>query len=231
MSRSPQRVLVCAAHPDDEVLGCGATIAKHARAGDSVHVLILAEGSTSRAQTRAEGDAAAVESLKTVARAANEVLGAASVDFAGFPDNRMDGIERLEVAKVVEQAVARHRPAIVYTHFPSDVNVDHGRVNEAVVVATRPTPGHPVRTVLFFEVPSSTEWRPAPGAHPFAPTWFVDVSETIDTKLAALREYATEMRPFPHPRSYEAVHHLARWRGATVGVAAAEAFCTGRHID
>lgn len=219
-------VLVCAAHPDDEILGCGATMARHVAAGDEVHVVILVRGVTSRGESVEPPDSEAA------ARAAGAVIGVRSVRTHDFPDNRMDSVDRLSIAKAIEGEVARVRPTIVYTHFGGDMNVDHGRVHDAVAIACRPTPGHSVRSLLFFEVPSSTEWRP-PGSVPaFAPNWFVDVSATLAKKLEALGgPYAAEMRPFPHARSLEAVEHLARWRGASVGVAAAEAFVCGRHVD
>jgi N-acetylglucosamine malate deacetylase 1 len=218
-------VLVCAAHPDDEMLGCGATMAKHAAAGDAVHVLIMGGGVASRGD-----DPAAVANLKRATQRASEIVGAASLEMHDFPDNRMDTVDRLALARVVEAAIARLAPSIVYTHHHGDMNVDHGRVHDAVAVACRSTPQNTVRTLLFFEVPSSTEWRPASSGTTFAPNWFVDVSSTLDVKLRALEAYAAEMRPFPHPRSREAVEHLARWRGATAGVQAAEAFILGRQI-
>jgi LmbE family N-acetylglucosaminyl deacetylase len=220
-----ETVLVCAAHPDDEILGCGATMARHAAAGDAVHAVILGRGFSSRGE-----DPAAVDALEAAARRANAVVGVTSLRLFDFPDNRMDTIDLLTLAKCVEGEFARVQPTIVYTHHRSDMNVDHGRVADAVSIAARPLPGASVKSLLFFEVASSTECRPAGVALPFVPNWFVDVSATLDRKLAALQEYASEMRAFPHPRSLEAIEHLARWRGASVGVAAAEAFMNGRHV-
>lgn len=223
-------VLVVAAHPDDEVLGCGATMAAHARRGDRVRVLIVGEGATSRAPGRSRSAwAKTLRRLQTMARKANEQLGVSAIEFLGLPDNRLDTVPLLRIVQSVEAVAARFRPAIVYTHHAGDLNVDHRRVNDAVRTAFRPLPGAPTSTLLFFEVPSSTEWSAGVAANEFAPHWFVDVSSTLTDKLAALRVYAPEMRDFPHPRSFEAVEHLARWRGASIGVAAAEAFVLGRH--
>lgn len=219
-------VLVFAAHPDDEVLGCGATIARHIRSGDDVHVVIMAEGITSRPGD-ASGQTEELARLHAAARQANAALGATSLHLLGFADNRMDAVALLDVVKAVEGFIDRYRPDTVYTHHGGDVNIDHSVVHRAVITACRPLPGQPVKTLLFFEVPSSTEWQ-TPSS--FAPDWFVDVSVTLDAKLAALAAYAQELRPFPHPRSAEGVRHLAGWRGATVGVAAAEAFKVGRVI-
>jgi LmbE family N-acetylglucosaminyl deacetylase len=140
----------------------------------------------------------------------------------------MDTLDLLDVVRHIESAVERHRPSCVLTHYSSDVNVDHRIVHDAVIAACRPHPGHPVRELLFFEVPSSTEWRPPGSGLPFHPNWFVDISNTLEKKLEALRAYQAELRVFPHPRSLQGVSALARWRGASVGVEAAEAFVLGR---
>lgn len=222
-------ILILAAHPDDEVLGCGGTIAKLADQGAIVHVAFLADGVFSRA-----GDTAAQQEELNVRRAAArkacDILGVKSVSFGDFPDNRMDTVALLDITKVVEHLIAEHQPEMVFTHHAGDVNIDHRRMHEAVVTACRPQRGHPVKTLLSFEVPSSTEWQ-LPGSGPiFAPNWFVDVSDTLERKLAALDAYAAELRDWPHPRSRQGVEHLARWRGATVGVDAAEAFMLGRQL-
>ena len=225
------KVLIIAAHPDDEVLGCGATIARHTKAGDEVHVVILAEGVTSRDIVRARGKRTGeLSELSKAAHLANDVLGVKSLSLHDFPDNRMDSLDLLDIVKVVEEKIRLIMPETLYTHHAGDVNIDHCRIHEAVVTATRPQPEQPVKTLLFFEIPSSTEWQPPGSAQPFVPDWFVDVSETISLKMQALAAYRSEMRPWPHSRSYEAVEHLARWRGATIGCEAAEAFKLGRKI-
>jgi hypothetical protein len=134
----------------------------------------------------------------------------------------------LDLVRHVETFVRRYQPTTVLTHHSGDVNIDHRLVHDAVVTATRPQPGHSVRELLFFEVPSSTEWRPVSSAEPFNPNWFVDISSVLPKKLKALQAYQSEMREVPHPRSVKAIEALARWRGATVGVEAAETFILGR---
>jgi LmbE family N-acetylglucosaminyl deacetylase len=218
-------VLVIAAHPDDEVLGCGGTIARHSAAGDEVHVVILAQGLMARPQAKAED----LEALRRAAREAGDTLGVADLTLHDYPDNRLDTIPRLDVTRFIESHIERVLPEIVYTHHRGDVNIDHVRANECTLAACRQIPGQSLRRLLFFEVPSSSEW--GPGAEPFIPNWFVDISRTLDRKAAALRAYASEMRPSPHPRSEEAVTHLARWRGATAGVPAAEAFVLARNVE
>lgn len=222
-----RRILAIVAHPDDEVLGCGGALARHAAHGDDVWIVILADGQTSREDG---AGAATIAKREAAAHAAGSLLGAKQVLLHGLPDNRLDTQPRLGLAKIVEKHIQEIAPDVVYTHHIGDVNVDHRYVHEATVTACRPQPGHPVKTLLFFEIPSSTEWQPPFSGGPFLPNWFVDISDVLKCKMEALRAYNDEMRPWPHPRSYEAVEHLARVRGATVGCAAAEAFMLGRAI-
>ena len=217
-------VLVVAAHPDDEVLGCGATMAKATAAGIPVHVAILGEGATSRVSDRASGDTEDVAALVESAQAAGKVMGVDSVTVLGLPDNRFDSVDLLDVVKLVEAEIEEHRPSIVYTQHGGDVNVDHRCTYQAVLAATRPVPGHPVQEVLAFPVGSSTDWAFQRNAPRFTPTVFVDVTDTIDTKVDAMACYPDEMRPFPHPRSPEALRATAAHWGSAVGVAAAEPF-------
>ena len=225
------RILVVAAHPDDEILGCGGTIAQHANAGDEVQILITAEGATSRQSIRNRVEVS--DELSDLAIAANKsckILGATDVELLNLPDNRLDSIDRLDLIKQIEERIQHHQPQVVYVHHSGDVNIDHRYLHEAVVTACRPTPGHCVRRLLSFEVASSTEWQPPGSAPTFNPNWFVDISVEWELKRTALEAYSSEMRPWPHARSIEAVEHLARWRGAQVGVEAAEAFCLLREI-
>lgn len=225
------KVLVVVAHPDDEVLGCGGTIARHVRAKDRVKVVILAEGVTSRASSRSAGlRSRDVARLQSNARKANAALGVKHLVMLGMPDNRMDGLELLDVVKAIEAQVLKFRPETVYTHHPGDLNVDHAVVSRAVMTACRPVPGANTRRILFFETPSCTEWQAGLPALAFVPNYYCDISKTIGSKLRALRHYSSEMRSWPHPRSFRAVEHLARWRGASVGVSAAEAFVLAREI-
>ena len=223
-SEKARTVLVLAAHPDDEVLGCGATLAKLASQGASVHVAFLADGETSRP---GRDGVAGVQARQAAAHKACQLLGVGSVSFGGFPDNRLDGVDLLDLVQAVEAEVAQRKPQLVPTHHGGDLNVDHRRVHQATVTACRPQSNHCVETLLFFEVPSSTEWQVPPGA-PFVPNWFEDVTEWVERKLLALQAYEAELREWPHPRSVQAIEALFKWRGATVGVAAAEAFMLGR---
>jgi LmbE family N-acetylglucosaminyl deacetylase len=222
-------ILILGAHPDDEVLGCGGTIAKLAQEGAEIHVAFLADGVSSRTGDKDTQQAELVARC-AAAQKACDILGVQTVYFGEFPDNRMDTIALLDIVKPIEELIAKYRPDTAFTHHAGDVNIDHRRIHEAAVTACRPQRGHPVKTLLCFEVPSSTEWQ-LPGSAPcFTPNWFVDISDTLDRKLTALDSYAAELRGWPHPRSRRGVEYLARWRGATVGVDAAEAFILGRKV-
>lgn len=217
-------ILVVAAHPDDDILGCGASMAKWSKQGRSVTVVTVSDGVTARqsspedaAKRRAAGEAALVG------------LGVRRFHSHALPDNRLDTVPMLQLAQLVEDHLREVQPEIVVTHSLSDLNIDHRCVAEAVLTACRPQPGSQVRRLLSFEVPSSTGWMPGPA--PFDPRYFVDVSTTLAAKLVSLQHYHDEMRDWPHARSYQGVEHLARWRGSSVGVEAAEAFEVARWLD
>ena len=219
-----KNVLVIAAHPDDEVLGCGATMAKHAFEGSEVWSLILGEGITSRFSKPGKGTKPLLKKLWASAEKANRSLGVRRLIQRQFPDNAFDRVPRLEIIHEIESVIEELKPSVVYTHNPSDLNIDHQLCSEAVQTACRPIPGHPVKRVLAFEVVSSTEWRFG-GGDPFRPNVFVDVARFLSRKLDAMKHYAGELRPFPHARSLENLEALAKFRGAQSGVLAAEAFC------
>lgn len=221
---APKRILVVAAHPDDEVLGCGATVARLAQQGHELHIAILGEGVTSRYAQREDADPALLTRLQDQARQAGRMLGAAGVSLHGLPDNRFDTVPLLEVAKMVEELVARIAPRVIYTHHPGDLNIDHVVVHRAVLTATRPTAGQAVNDIYAFEVPSSTEWAFSQQGAAFRPNVFVDVAGTLETKIQALQCYDTETRAFPHPRSPEALRAIAARWGTVAGCDAAEAF-------
>ncbi len=213
-----------AAHPDDEVLGCGATSARLAAEGHEVHFAILGEGITARHRGQSDAEANQKEQLHKHAHAAATKIGAKSLEIHKLPDNRLDTMPLLDVVKIVEELVGRIRPEVVYTHHGGDLNVDHGVVYRAVLTATRPMAGQPVREIYAFEVPSSTEWAFQRLEPAFRPNVFVDVGRTIETKIAAMECYESEARKFPHPRSPEALRALATRWGSVVGCNAAEAF-------
>jgi LmbE family N-acetylglucosaminyl deacetylase len=218
------KILVVAAHPDDEVLGCGGTMARFVQEGHEVHIAIMGEGITSRHAQPQEADPEQLSRLHRQAHAAASTLKAKDVVLCRLPDNRLDTVALLDVVKLVEDLLQKLKPQVVYTHHPGDLNIDHGVVHRAVLTATRPTTGQAVREIYAFEVPSSTEWAFQRLVPSFHPNVFIDVSGTLETKIDALACYESETRKFPHPRSPEALRAIAARWGSVVGCQAAEAF-------
>lgn len=219
-----ERVLCVAAHPDDECIAAGATLAKHAHNGDAVMVIVMADGVTSR-------DSIPKQTLDR-RRQCVKALGILSITqyaFGDWPDNRLDTVPILSLAKDIEQAIAQFKPSIVYTHHGADLNIDHQRVAEATLIACRPQPGSTVKRVLHMECASSTEWQPIWRRH-FEPNYFSDIDGYLSIKLQAFGCYHEEVRDWPHPRSIEGIVSLAKWRGASVGLSSAEAFMCCRDI-
>ncbi len=212
------RVLVVAAHPDDEVLGMGGTIALHTSRGDEVRVLVVTDGSS----TQYPGDAETRARKEEEARRAAAELGVEDYVHLEHPDMRLDTLPHVEVNRVIEEHVQGFAPVIVYTVQP-DVNQDHRVLFDSVAVATRPVPGQPVRRLLTYAPASSTEWTPA-AVNWFVPNWYVDVTETLERKLAAFAHYETERRDYPHPRSERAIRATAEFHGTTCGCEYAEPF-------
>ena len=219
-----QPILVIAAHPDDEVLGCGGTIARSALEGRPIHIAILGEGLTSRQPNREDSDSKGVDALAQNATDVGAFLGAAAVHQFRYPDNRFDQVPLLDVVKTIEALIDEIRPSEVFTQHGGDLNIDHVVTFRATMTATRPVVDSPVRALYAYEVPSSSEWAFAKFDPRFEPNSFVDITSTLDRKVQAMEMYATESRVFPHPRSPEALAAIARKWGSTVGVDAAEAF-------
>lgn len=218
------KILVIAAHPDDEVLGCGGTIARLAREGHQIRIALLGEGITSRYRQRDQAEVGLIKALHQQSRQVAKVLGVEEVLFFNLPDNQFDTVPLLEVVKIVEDLVNSHTPEIIYTHHGGDLNIDHHVTHRAVLTATRPIQGNPVREIYAFEVPSSTEWAFQCLEPAFHANVFVDITSTIAIKLQVLSHYDMEVRPFPHPRSVEVLRAIARRWGSIVGCEAAEAY-------
>lgn len=219
-----ETILVVAAHPDDEVLGCAGTMARLRQEGHPVHIAILGEGITSRYAKREEADWEAVKALHARSRQAVGLLGVQNLVIRDLPDNRFDTVPLLDVVKLVETEVQRLKPEIIFTHHGGDLNIDHCIVHRAVLTATRPLVGAPVRQIYAFEVASSTEWTFQQLTPLFRPNVFIDISATIEDKIRAMEKYEGEVRVFPHPRSLEALRAIARRWGSVAGVEYAEAF-------
>lgn len=212
------KILVIAAHPDDEILGLGGSIIRHVRDGYEVHVVIMSEGASSRYEDGMKNK------LKESTYKACEMIGVARLHFCDMPDQRMDGIPLLDVIQPIEALVKEIEPETIYVHHHGDVNQDHRVVFEATMVAARPVKESSIKKILCYETPSSTEWCPPFSDRVFIPNVFVDIKETIQRKLDAFRCYESEIREFPHPRSLEALKNTANQWGSKVGLEYAEAF-------
>lgn len=218
------KILVVAAHPDDEILGIGAAIAKHVEAGDSAYALILGEGQTSRFGNREDAPAEILEKLHKDTMEAAAEIGFLDVSFRDFPDNRFDSVDMLEIVKSVEKQIAHIKPDIIYTHHHGDLNVDHQKTFEAVLTATRPIGDYCVKEIYAFETLSSTEWNFKYRESAFCPNVFIDVTKTFEKKLHAMSKYRSELCEFPHPRSLKGLEASAKKWGSVIGVEYAEAF-------
>lgn len=230
MKRTSKKILVVAAHPDDEILGCGGTMALYSRRGDEVYALILGEGVTSRDEERdREHRGKEIADLKRQVKAANKIIGTKKTFLFDFPDNRFDSVSLLDIVKVVENVKKEVMPDTVYTHHKGDLNIDHRITFNAVLTAFRPLKGERAKEIYSFEVPSSTEWSSSRDNY-FIPNHFVDIKATLKKKINAMKAYKSEIREFPHPRSEAAIEALARIRGTSVGLDCAEAFEVIRQV-
>lgn len=217
MILSNEKVLVIAAHPDDETLGMGGTIHKLSLMGSQVRVVFLSDGISSRDLIRESLQnrrAAAIKALRN--------LNCSDVFFFDFPDNSMDSVPLVQVVKTIEKCIKDFSPTILFTHFPHDLNVDHRISSQACLVAARPKVNSKIKAFLYFEVQSSTEWNF--GSSQFIPNLFVDISDSFEFKVNALKEYQVEIEAFPEARSFAGVEARSTVRGVTVGVSNAEAF-------
>lgn len=217
------KVLVVAAHSDDEALGCAGTLARHISAGDSVGIVFMTDGVSSRSAT----DESLVQERYNAAKKAADILGATIVKQFSFEDNAMDNVAFIDVVKAVESVISNVQPDIIYTHYANDLNIDHCITHRAIMTACRPQLHFSVKEIYSFEVLSSTEWSSKSEVQ-FYPQLLVDITEQWETKLKVIECYNKEMREAPHSRSIEAVAALATLRGNTHGFSKAEAFFVER---
>jgi len=234
------KILVIAAHPDDEILGMGGTITKHIKSGNIVKIVIMATGIFARrssnlknsfkySMTEKEAQIAQLQlkQLRNDAKKAANIVGVSDIEFLDFPDNEMDTVSSLEVTKSIEKIIEKFNPDEVYTHSQNDVNIDHRIIHDATLTATRPTSKTSVKSVYSFEIPSSTEWS---FKSMFTPNVFVDISKELSKKIKAMESYKSELRKYPHPRSKEGLEAIAKRWGTVSGFNAAEAFCLIREL-
>jgi len=220
-------VLVVVAHSDDETIGMGGTIKRHSEKGDEVIVMSMTNGVGSRnGINQNEINKRIIASDK-----ASKILGFKWIERNDYPDNQMDTCSTLEIVKLIEKVKNKYRPSLVYFHGEADLNVDHRILSSAVLTAFRPQPGEICRELRVFEVPSATDYGHESITGRFLPNLFIDISETWANKLSALKAYSSEIRDYPHSRSFEAIENLAKIRGNQNGLIMAEAFQIIRKIE
>lgn len=217
-----KKILIVAAHPDDEVLGCFGTVARLIKDGYEAYTLILGEGKTSRDEKRVvENKKDEIEILNEEIKRANNIIGIKKCFIYNFPDNRFDSIDLLDIVKIISKVKNEVNPDIIFTHYENDLNIDHQITYKAVLTATRPIQNESVKEIYSFEVLSSTEWN-----YPlsFIPNIFFDIESTFNLKLEAMKCYQSELRNYPHPRSIKGIELNAKYNGMRVGNRYAEAF-------
>lgn len=223
-----KKILIVAAHPDDEVLGCFGTVARLVKEGHEAYTLILGEGKTSRDEQRIfENKKDEIEILNSEIQKANDAIGIKKVYIESFPDNRFDSVDLLDIIKVISKVKEEVNPDIIFTHYAHDLNIDHQITYKAVITATRPMQDECVKEIYSFEILSSTEWN-----YPlsFSPDTYFDISDTLDVKIQAMKAYNSELCEYPHPRSLEGIELNARYHGMRSGKQYVEAFKTIRRI-
>lgn len=234
MKFEDKRILIVVAHPDDELLGLGATMHRLIKSSNiKTHVVILGEGLTSRSENRNVNLwTSELEKHKQNIKNAQNAIGYHSVSIYDFPDNRFDTVALLDIIKVIEKEKLAFQPEIIFTHHGGDLNIDHQRTFEAVLTCTRPMQQEQVKTIITFETPSGTEWRASSDPKHFIPNLFFSVTkEDVKAKILGMESYEFEKRKFPHPRSPEALEIQAKRWGVAVGTEFAEAFVLIRNIS
>lgn len=219
-----KKVLVIAPHPDDEILGCGGTMIKHIEAGDEVFVCIATKGCLPLFSPES------VEKVRNEAKKCHNLIGVKKTFFLDFPAAMMEKVERYEMNGKVLDVIREVQPDIVFIPHWGDMQKDHQMVAEACMVALRPKYEPKVKTIYSYETMSETAWNAPNVQNEFIPNVFVDITETLEKKKDALKVFETQVSPFPDARSLESIEALAKYRGALMHVAAAEAFMLIREI-
>ena len=234
MQFNNKKIMIVVAHPDDELLGLGATMNKLISESNVItHLVILGEGITSRSDNR---DKPLWEKELEIHRknlyAAQKCIGYHSVSIHQIADNRFDSVNLLDIIKIVEKEKEKFQPDVIFTHHGGDLNIDHQRTFEAVITCTRPMENEKVKTIITFETPSGTEWRASTDPKHFIPNLFFEVTEdNLNAKIKGMENYEFEKRKYPHPRSPEALKIQAQRWGISVGKPFAEAFVLVRQIN
>tara|TARA_A100001015_G_scaffold318131_1_gene437035 strand:- start:519 stop:1208 length:690 start_codon:yes stop_codon:yes gene_type:complete len=221
-----KKILIIAAHPDDEVLGCGGLIAKHIKQKNKIRIVFLAEGVTARFSKEKVDDPEVIK--KSNRRNNNAIL---ALNELGVKKNeiylsknpccRLDELSQLDIIKLIEKHIKQFKPNQIFTHWHSDTNIDHRIAYEATITATRPVYNFQINLIASFEVLSSTEWN---FEKPFKPNYFEDITKFINKKIKAIKLYRDELKKFPHSRSIKSIKSLSNFRGVQAGFKNAEAF-------
>ena len=225
-----KKILVVASHPDDEILGCGGTIAKLSKSGNIVKTMILTKGISSRFDSNKNEIIKLQDKLNKSSKAANKVIGVKNLKFFDLPDNQFDNNSLLSLTKVIEKEIKNFKPNIIFTHFINDLNIDHQYTSRAVLTAARPQTKNSVDQILFFEINSSTDYQINSNGLQFMPNYFVDISKTVKLKKKALEIYKSEMKKYPHSRSVKAILNKNISIGNSIGLGSCEAFQIARII-
>ena len=225
-----KKILVVASHPDDEILGCGGTIAKLSKSGNIVKTIILTKGISSRFDSNKNEIIKLQDKLNKSSKAANKVIGVKNLKFFDLPDNQFDNNSLLSLTKVIEKEIKNFKPNIIFTHFINDLNIDHQYTSRAVLTAARPQTKNSVDQILFSEINSSTDYQINSNGLQFMPNYFVDISKTVKLKKKALEIYKSEMKKYPHSRSVKAILNKNISIGNSIGLGSCEAFQIARII-
>ena len=219
-----KKILIVAAHPDDEILGCGGTIIKYKKFSE-IEVIFMTDGVSSRGKKKSNALKRKKEALNLI-----NFLKLKKPTFLNFPDNKLDSVPMLNIVKKIEKKINSFKPNVIITHFSHCLNIDHKKTFEAVMTACRPIKKTNIKTILSFEILSSTEWTQNYN-NSFKPNFFIDLSSVIKEKIKAIKFYKSEIKKFPHSRSLQGLDKLAKFRGISCGKKYAEAFYLVRHIE
>lgn len=221
---SNKKILIIAAHPDDEALGCGGTIKKLTKKKYKIRVIFLADGETSRLRKKNIDYNKLINIRENQAKKASKILGINSLKFYRLPDNRLDQIELIKINRIIENEIEKFRPSTVFTHSNHDLNVDHIATHNSTITACRPYKYKFINSIYAFEISSSTESNFKSTKKKFSPNVFIDIKKELKTKLKALSCYTKEIKKWPNPRSIKAIKILSNYRGFQAGIENAEAF-------
>ncbi len=225
-----KKIMLIAAHPDDELLGCGGTLLLYKKRGYDIKIIFLSDGESSREQKPKKINALIKQREKQAIKI-SKLCKFKEPSFAKFPDNKLDTVPLIKIVKFIEKEIKKFKPSILITHNEEDLNIDHKIVFKATVTATRPSTKTFVKSLYCFETPSSTENNFSKLKVNFNPNLYFDVSKFINKKIKLLKIYKNELRAYPHSRSLEGVKVLAKYRGTQIGVKYAEAFYILRQLN